>query len=404
MYVLSVKHSTSLTYTYFEYFLTARQSIVHGTNAYGILRAPRSAGHEGLTIAAPIKTTGPFVRSNAAGVGMVLALAKFFAERNFWSRDIAFVVPAFDMVGMQAWLNAYSALPHIDGFDSSKASDFKLAAAPLDARCGAMQAAIVLELGPVASPPRFDLRLEGVNGLMPNLDLVNLVVRVSEKHGVPISLQNRTDPKNMKSVKGFTDSLQTIVKQMGTLAQFSPSGMHGLFLPLRIEALTMSSEPPRPSKRMEAGAADLLAVGRLLEAIFRSINNLQEKFHQSFFFYLLPHTHLYVSIGPYMGAFGAILAAPLLHALSLWVEARTPPEGENTKDLPLVTPVWPFLIISLSAGMTCNILVPHLWKISMSSFGLYSPDGFVLSFATVLLTLMLFVSRSPLFKGTILNY
>jgi len=29
----------------------------------------------------------------------------------------------------------------------------------------------------------------------------------------------------------------------------------------------------------------------------RSLNNLQERFHQSFFFYLLPATNRYISIG-----------------------------------------------------------------------------------------------------------
>lgn len=31
--------------------------------------------------------------------------------------------------------------------------------------------------------------------------------------------------------------------------------------------------------------------------MFRSLNNLLERFHQSFFFYLLPSTDRYVSIG-----------------------------------------------------------------------------------------------------------
>lgn len=36
---------------------------------------------------------------------------------------------------------------------------------------------------------------------------------------------------------------------------------------------------------------------RALEGIMRSLNNLQERFHQSFFFYLLPATNRYISIG-----------------------------------------------------------------------------------------------------------
>ena len=49
----------------------------------------------------------------------------------------------------------------------------------------------------------------------------------------------------------------------------------------------------------------------MIEGLFRSLNNLLERFHQSFFFYLLPATGRYVSIGLYMQPFG-FLAAPLI--------------------------------------------------------------------------------------------
>ena len=37
----------------------------------------------------------------------------------------------------------------------------------------------------------------------------------------------------------------------------------------------------------------------------RSLNNLQERFHQSFFFYLLPATNRYISIGSLLLCFPA---------------------------------------------------------------------------------------------------
>ena len=46
-------------------------------------------------------------------------------------------------------------------------------------------------------------------------------------------------------------------------------------------------------------SASLLQLGRVLEGICRSLNNLLERFHQSFFFYLLPATNRYISIGKY---------------------------------------------------------------------------------------------------------
>lgn len=46
---------------------------------------------------------------------------------------------------------------------------------------------------------------------------------------------------------------------------------------------------------------------RTFEGIFRKLNNLLERLHQSYFFYLLPSLSRFVSIGLYMPAFGFLL-------------------------------------------------------------------------------------------------
>lgn len=46
---------------------------------------------------------------------------------------------------------------------------------------------------------------------------------------------------------------------------------------------------------------------RTLEGIFRKLNNLLERLHQSYFFYLLPSLSRFVSIGLYMPAFGFLV-------------------------------------------------------------------------------------------------
>lgn len=47
--------------------------------------------------------------------------------------------------------------------------------------------------------------------------------------------------------------------------------------------------------------------GRALEGVFRKLNHLLERLHQSFFFYLLPALSRFVSIGLYMPAAGFLL-------------------------------------------------------------------------------------------------
>ena len=49
-----------------------------------------------------------------------------------------------------------------------------------------------------------------------------------------------------------------------------------------------------------------------------------ERFHQSFFFYLLPEPHRYVSIGLYMPPFCCLLFGPLITAVMLWAITGDP--------------------------------------------------------------------------------
>lgn len=55
---------------------------------------------------------------------------------------------------------------------------------------------------------------------------------------------------------------------------------------------------------------------RLLEGMYRKLNNLLERLHQSYFFYLMPSLSHFVSIGYYMPAFGLLVVILLLRVSS----------------------------------------------------------------------------------------
>lgn len=55
---------------------------------------------------------------------------------------------------------------------------------------------------------------------------------------------------------------------------------------------------------------------RLLEGMYRKLNNLLERLHQSYFFYLMPSLSHFVSIGYYMPAFGLLAVILLLRVSS----------------------------------------------------------------------------------------
>ena len=94
-----------------------------------------------------------------------------------------------------------------------------------------------------------------------------------------------------------------------------------------IEAVTIESVH-KLTKRSRRRDFNLFTAGRILEGIYRSLNNLLERFHQSFFFYLLPGTSRYVSIGMYMPAFGFLAGGMLLMALKVSnIQSRGDPKN-----------------------------------------------------------------------------
>jgi hypothetical protein len=90
----------------------------------------------------------------------------------------------------------------------------------------------------------------------------------------------------------------------------------------------------------------------------RSLNNLLERFHQSFFFYMLPSPWRYISIGVYMPPFLIMCAGLLLSAMSLWLQSgdwlyyRALEVSKGTSDPPLLPGfMWASYTIILSRCM-----------------------------------------------------
>jgi glycosylphosphatidylinositol transamidase len=147
-----------------------------------------------------------------------------------------------------------------------------------------------------------------------------------------------------------------------TQATSLPTGAHGVFQKFGIQALTLQTLD------QENDAAYLtITVGQLggvVEGIVRSLNNLLERFNRSFWFYLLPSTRRYVSIGMYMVPFALLLSPLLLRVVQLMFCSSGPAnklEGQSS--------LWP----SICFGFVCHLLglslasVPFLiqrWSIS----------------------------------------
>nr|XP_046913938.1 glycosylphosphatidylinositol anchor attachment 1 protein-like [Dermatophagoides farinae] len=281
----------------FTYPFGYEKPAVEGLNLYAIFRAPRAASTESIVISAPYRSPSNPNGSTLPSIALMYSLAKFFLAKNYWAKDIIYLISGNELLGIQAWLQSYQGLEN--RFDQYLQSDVLLA------KAGAIQAALNLELQSF-SPPYVQVKLEGLNGQLPNLDLFNVAVELCNREAVPVVYHGESFYMTENEWENWKRKARTMVSMMATQATMLPTGAHGLFQKYAISAITLEASDRRAKYVMVNG----LQLGRSIEGIVRSLNNMMEKFNRSFYFYLLASTRRFISISSYMIVFG-LLALPL---------------------------------------------------------------------------------------------
>ena len=203
---------------------------------------------------------------NQSGVALVLTLARYFKRWSLWSKDIIFIIPEDSTAGAQAWVDAYH-----DAHDPKSVS-------PLTIKSGALQGAVAVDYPAGPWGHRFDklhVVYDGINGQLPNLDLFNTAVAVSSgQMGVGCTLQRMWHHGDT-----YRERLTTLLRGMVNQAVGHATGPHSGFMRYHVDAITLQT--------VGDGWQDEMSLGKSIEGLFRSLNNLLEHLHQSFFFYLL---------------------------------------------------------------------------------------------------------------------
>lgn len=252
------------------------------TNAtlYGVMHAPRGDDTEAMVLAVPWKTSdGEY---NEGGMGIMLALTRYFSRMSIWSKNIIIVIPETGHMPLRSWVDAYHT--------------------SLDTTAGSIDAAIVIEYGKNGDYfDYYEMFYEGLNGQLPNLDLLNSANTIASNENIKGSIQNT--PSDKIGENTYWTRLSILIKGIFNLALAGLSrntpGCEA-FSGWQIQAFTIRAKG-------NSGPNDITQFGRIVDSTFRSVNNLLEKFHQSFFFYLLMNTRNFVSIGTYLPA--AVLVA-----------------------------------------------------------------------------------------------
>ncbi|NXF42332.1 GPAA1 protein, partial [Nyctibius bracteatus] len=279
----------------------------------------------------------------------------------YWAKDIIFLVNEHDLLGMEAWLEGYHDV-NLTGIRSEGTLG----------RAGAIQAAIALELSSDVVTS-LDVAVEGLDGRLPNLDLLNLFQAFCQKNGLLCTIQGKLPRPDGDSLAAYGHRLQTLLLMVLAQASGRPRGDHGLFLRYRIEALTL-----RGVNSFRQYKYDMTAVGKTLEGMFRKLNNLLERLHQSYFFYLLPSLSRFVSIGHYMPAVGFLLLVLILK-ISFWggTPPLTPcsPQDPQPGLLALVPPV----LICHAAGLALYFLPVLGQRVATQHFPVSEAEAVVLT-------------------------
>ncbi|KAM3175948.1 hypothetical protein ACTXT7_007509 [Hymenolepis weldensis] len=306
---------------------------VSSTNLYAIMRSRSGSRTEALIVIAPLRGSGESEETVSGSYAYLLSLAKQLnCKRSiseilsslaqlYWAKDIIFLFPAMEYIGLIAWLDAYHGVTTSSIVQGCK----------LNGRSGSLQAGIVLEF-PSLNMARLDLSYQGINGELPNLDLINTIARLARKHSIPLSLHGQ--------LQGFTHSsplpqIQQLISSIWLQGSGSPSGLHGPLINFQIPCLTLRGIP---SARQMPNAQFVRQVGSLIEGFLRCLNNLQERMHQSFYYYLLPDLWHYISIGVYTPFFCVALAGILIQIIRVYMEFTVPEANQSITPEPTVQP------------------------------------------------------------------
>lgn len=210
------------------------------------------------------------------------------------------LITADSKSGPQAWVDAYH-------------NEHSFPVCPLPIKSGALQGVVVVDN---ALNHRFEslhIVYDGINGQLPNLDLFNTAVSIaSGQMGIGVTLQ-----RMWKHNDSYRERLQTMLRGMVSQGLGHVSGPHSSFIPYHIDAITLQA--------VGEGWQDEMAMGRCVESTFRSLNNLLEHFHQSFFFYLLMQANRFVSIGTYLPSAMLVAINFTIMTMALWVRSGRPP-------------------------------------------------------------------------------
>ncbi|EGG18726.1 hypothetical protein DFA_04222 [Cavenderia fasciculata] len=277
-----------------------------GINVIGVLRASRAIGTESFVV-----TTTYDQNKSEGGIAFLLAFIEYLGEKSRWSsRDLYFVFTSegrdLDISGVSVWLNDY-------GQFKSTNKNIGWTKQPL-MRSGPIFGTIALDRI-VTSDDLFKKIIiypEGLEGSLPNLDMVNVLSTTSYLNDVPVGLSSmgHWEPP----VGSITGLLSFILHSSISL----PRSNHAIYTRYGINSIGISTDASRnffdfdyyssPLRNIHTDSNNnslniispsktFITLGKIIETTIRHLNNADEQLHHSFRWYMLGGSVYFIDTG-----------------------------------------------------------------------------------------------------------
>ncbi|KAK2975248.1 hypothetical protein RJ640_028000, partial [Escallonia rubra] len=318
----------------------------YGINTVGIIRAPRGDGKEAIVLVTPYNSLN-ITPGEALSLGLAYSVFSLLTCVSWLAKDVIWLAADSrhgEYAPVAAWLRDYHAptfggsgkpnaeiCGEISALYESNANQF-IGSEIADhfRRAGTIAAGLVIKVADRSVDVTRDtlsIYAEASNGQMPNLDLINTVNYLAvHGQGLLVKVEKFWSLLDSKWLKVFGEIFESVGKMAKSL---NPQWVFGISAMEYIEGTATLASSLYNQLMQSLWKYHPSVIGtirqsklRLVEGVIRSINNLLEKFHQSFFLYLLTSSNKFVSVGVYMIAF-ALLVAPLpVVAASLYSDAN----------------------------------------------------------------------------------
>ncbi|KAJ6423951.1 hypothetical protein OIU84_024845 [Salix udensis] len=310
-----------------------------GVNTVGIIRAPRGDGKEAIVLVTPYKF-GKSGTAETLSLSIAYTVFSLLSRVTWLAKDIIWLVADSqygEYAPVEAWLRDYhtpvfTGLGVLNADTCIKIDDpYALEQKPIAQtkisdgfrRAGTMAAALIFKVADRNEllEDTLNIYAEASNGQMPNLDLINIVNYLAvHRQGLRVKVEKvlaLLDSRWLEILGEIFEAVLHLQVHCITRLWAFPTGPHGAFRDFQVDAITLEISPKVSSHNKARHNEFLLRGGRLVEGVVRSINNLLEKFHQSFFLYMLTSPNHGNGSTPQKKFFSFMYGAQLFHCFHI---------------------------------------------------------------------------------------